>query len=586
MRDPGIETYKKVSKLRTANSQSDPCEFVYTRRQFAKRVALGGAAATFLSTSSNCLAAEEAPPFPQPASAIPPPKHIVLILADTLRYDYVGAYGKGKCATPHIDSIARDGILLDNAFTPSPISAPAYASLLSSTYPFQHGVSNNGVHLPTDLPILPGFLKESGFHTAAFVANYYCGPKFSFDRAWDTFFDSSTLTLFSWNLSKTLLPWLASWQPSQMPLFLFLAYMDPHVPYAPPYMPKWLLASLEDRVIGTYCPELSPILTIPLDVPPGEHHLAFDRIVPPLKPDWKPLFRVSTLRQGSIMQKGVAVEFVENVGEPFDARPRLRTKQWPVKDFPLGATVINPTDRTISGDLKVRLVRAYTAQEARFLYPQCIEFMDHEIGKVLDAFRGKGVYDDTLFIFLADHGEGLGDHDLVGHLKQVYDSLMHVPLIFRYAPLGQGRVSSLASLVDVFPTIAALMGAQEAPDQKGRSLLPDFAGHAPRHGTIIVGETSPPEAPERLTSIRTRQWKLIVNATRRTAELYDLTGDPGELKDIFSENEVLSRETVGVYKRLFAINDVFDPITDIDELDLDSLDDAELEELRALGYLE
>ncbi len=520
------------------------------------------------------------------AAAFDPPKHVVIILADTLRYDYVAASGVGRrVSTPYIDSVAKTGLFFKNAFTVSPISAPSYASLWSGEMPFEHGVTNNAMKIASRFNRLPVMMQKAGFHTASFVANYYCGKRFGFARGWDTLYDRDVLGAFSWEVNEVLLPWLQQWNPEDTPLFLFVAYMDPHVPYAPPWAPKWMQVKLDNLPVGLpRSPDLEEMQRVWITVPPGQHKLDLERVLPPIRPNWKPRYTISPYHWQGIMKDGVALEFVANVGEPI-RNDKSNVVTWPARDWPVEAMLTNPTEKPISGELVLRFKRLYYAEDARELYPVCVEFMDHEIGRVLQVLKDKKVFNDTLVIFLSDHGEGLGDHDLVGHLEQVYDSLLHVPLIMRYPPLGKGRLDEMASIIDILPTLAALYGLPAPVESYGQPLLSPLRadGHSLR--PWVFGETSPPEAAHRLTALRYPEWKLIVNETVKKAEYYNLVQDPKELSDLFSESSATSVEAAKRYRDLFKIEGLFDPITEAEQLNLDDLPQDELTALEALGYL-
>ena len=102
--------------------------------------------------------------------------NIVLIMTDQHALHAVGAYGAPVCRTPHIDSLAEDGIRLTRAYTPVCLCTPARASLLTGVYPHNHGaVYNTGSHLPMsedrfaeDLQIYPDALRDAGYRTGYF----------------------------------------------------------------------------------------------------------------------------------------------------------------------------------------------------------------------------------------------------------------------------------------------------------------------------------------------------------------------------------------------------------------------------------
>ena len=514
-----------------------------------------------------------------------PPKHIVILLCDALRWDHVGAYGQKKCHTPNIDSLAKEGLLFKSAHTVCPISSPSYATIFTSQFPFEHGITNNAQSLSSVITCLPASLHDRGFHTAAFMSNYYCGSNYGFDRGFDTFKDLDEVGKHSWTVAEKLLPWLEGWNPKKQPMFLFVSYMDLHEPYSLPYEPRWLRVRMDGRVVReSACPELEETLWMQLSIPPGSHKLSFERVLPPLRPWWKPKYDFTPNLGSSLLKAGVEME---PAGDFKDRRedPRAKMLTWMFEEFPASVTLKNPTGKTISGELLIQITRRYDLEEVQTIYPRSVEFLDHEIGRVLDTLRNKGVLDETLIILLSDHGEGLGDHGLKMHIEQLYDSLMHVPLIMRYPPLGKEKViDDVVSIIDLAPTISDMLG-QPWSSRFGQSLFPMIrdGGHPERQW--VFAETYPPEAGRRLTSLRTTTAKLIVNHTDKKIEYYDLVKDPSESKNIYSAASPEVLKAIETYCTLFNLTNPFDELSAAGKLNLDSLSPEEIQRLKSLGYI-
>src|SRR6267154_1445173 len=103
-------------------------------------------------------------------SAVPARPNILLITLDTTRADHLGAYGDRRARTPHLDRLAAGGVLFERAISAAPLTLPAHVSIFTGTYPFAHGVRNNGNFTLGDrVPTLTGALRAAGYRTAAFV---------------------------------------------------------------------------------------------------------------------------------------------------------------------------------------------------------------------------------------------------------------------------------------------------------------------------------------------------------------------------------------------------------------------------------
>jgi arylsulfatase A-like enzyme len=256
----------------------------------------------------------------------------------------------------------------------------------------------------------------------------------------------------------------------------------------------------------------------------------------------------------------------------------LWAAEWPATVDVVGcdeeAERVNVQFEAIERDTSDRWSRAAYADEVRFV--------DGEVGRLLEALEAGGWLEDALVVFASDHGEGLGEHNLGGHINQLYDSLLHVPLIL-WAPghLPAGVVVGRpVSLVDVLPTVVALTGHDPLPGQRGASLVPLIGGSGgaskQRWSATHGGWTAKPQAPHNLESWLSGRFKLIRNVDTGQRELYDVRADPGELND-------LAEKEPSVLRRLQA---------ELEGLQMEEhtgswerLDEKDLDRLRALGYV-
>lgn len=169
-------------------------------------------------------------------------RNVVLISIDTCRADHLSCYGYKRQTTPHIDAVARDGVLFRQALSPVPFTRPAHSSMLTGTYPPTHGVRlNNTEILADDNVTLAEILREAGYQTAAFVSGFPLDAKFGLSQGFDTYDCRFTRNMAgssepaertAEDVSRPALAWLE--QHAAKPFFLFLHYYDAHLPYEPP----------------------------------------------------------------------------------------------------------------------------------------------------------------------------------------------------------------------------------------------------------------------------------------------------------------------------------------------------------------
>jgi arylsulfatase A-like enzyme/predicted Zn-dependent protease len=174
----------------------------------------------------------------------------------------------------------------------------------------------------------------------------------------------------------------------------------------------------------------------------------------------------------------------------------------------------------------------YDARFAGHAYDGEIAFTDAQIGRVVDALRASGDDRSTVMMVMADHGEGLGDHQELTHGVLTYQSTMRVPLIVAGPDIPGGRVvGSRVATIDVVPTALALVGADPDPSLLGRDLRPLIAGRSiaadPFYQESLFGRLNCHWAA--LRGWVQGDWKLMTGAEQ---ELYNLADDPGETKNL------------------------------------------------------
>jgi arylsulfatase A-like enzyme/Flp pilus assembly protein TadD len=155
-----------------------------------------------------------------------------------------------------------------------------------------------------------------------------------------------------------------------------------------------------------------------------------------------------------------------------------------------------------------------------------IAYADAQLGRVLDHLRDLGVYENTLIVVTADHGEGLGEHGEPDHGIFAYDSTLHVPLVVRLpGATRRGVVDDTARDIDVMPTILDALGLETPAGVAGTSLLRPAERPAYAESFYVRFHYGWHE----VTALREGRWKLV---DLPRAELYDLESDPGELDNV------------------------------------------------------
>jgi arylsulfatase A-like enzyme len=158
------------------------------------------------------------------------------------------------------------------------------------------------------------------------------------------------------------------------------------------------------------------------------------------------------------------------------------------------------------------------------LYLNALREGDRAFGKIMRTLRERGIEESTLVVVLGDHGEAFGRHDQHVHASKIYEENVHIPLLFVNAVLFSGQERAvLGGLIDIAPTIMDILGLP-APDRwQGRSLFAEK--RSPRVYFFCPWS-------DFLFGYRDSELKVIFNASRDAFEIYDLSNDPNETRNI------------------------------------------------------
>jgi arylsulfatase A-like enzyme len=161
--------------------------------------------------------------------------NVLFVVLDAARADHFGAYGYARPTTPHIDRLAREGIVFERAFTPAVYTLGAMSSVWTSQYPDRHHAEVSfAAKLPTDRLTLAELLGAQGIHTAGFVSNVIAGSFNGFDRGFTEFHEvwREQATSDAGGLARAVPGWLAAQGGRRF--FAYVHFREPHSPYDPP----------------------------------------------------------------------------------------------------------------------------------------------------------------------------------------------------------------------------------------------------------------------------------------------------------------------------------------------------------------
>ncbi|HEY8514410.1 MAG TPA: sulfatase [Candidatus Binatia bacterium] len=460
------------------------------------------------------------------ARAAPARPNVLLITVDTLRADRVGAYGYRLPTTPTIDALAGRGVRFADVTVPWPKTWPAMAAMVTGKEPRTNGIRFRPRRpLPEEHVTLAEALRAAGWATGAVVANVNLGKNFGFDQGFDRFVESWADEALRQTGSEVFRN-----RPGLVKRFTNATRVTDQG-----------LAVLDELGGGRETPFF---LWLHYIDPHGPY-------VPP--PEYAKLFA------GAHASQPVPVE----------ALPRYQLQ-------------IDPATGEVSNDLGF-----YKTQ-----YDREVRYLDDQLGRLLAALKERGVLRDTLVILTADHGESLDENGYyLEHGNVPYQSNAAIPMIFVLdGRLEAGRVvEHPVGLLDLMPTVLALTGVPVPEGVQGTSLVPLLDGArdgGPRYVFMESGKLTPSQL-----SVRKGAWKLVhLRAAgdrawlgRKELELYDLSRDPKEERDVRAEHPEIAAEletTLATWLRETP------RYKGTGKTDLRQLDERTQDMLRALGYIE
>lgn len=214
------------------------------------------------------------------------------------------------------------------------------------------------------------------------------------------------------------------------------------------------------------------------------------------------------------------------------------------------------------------------------LYDAEIAENDEAFGALVDLLVQRKLWDDTVIVFVADHGEEFGDHGGWEHGKTLYDEMLDVPLIVRIPGAGGQVVERQAQQVDVVPTILDALGLKVPADLEGRSLL-TFSGEPVADPQEEPAFSWLEERSLRSAAVTTPEWRLVEKRFPVSGSfLYDRRADPGERRNLAREQPVRAG-----YLRAQLLAAERSRLGTLKALEAKPLDPETQNQLKALGYL-
>ncbi|HEY8154639.1 MAG TPA: sulfatase [Myxococcota bacterium] len=484
---------------------------------FAEGIGAAALAAALLLT--GCPGSDSRERAARPLSARP---NVLWIVWDTVRADHLGLYGHSRPTTPFLTEWSKDARVFEDALSTAGYTLPAHASMFTGLYPSEHCTHNDNARLDDSYITIAELLKGAGYRTFLYSANPHIAahPAGNFAQGFD----------------QEEHPWSPQWAEQALRLVRAKVPLEDHSTE----LPQILAAAREGR--ATLAPENIKAA--------GE------------------IAKTATLQWLEASDKGQPFFIFLNYMEahrPYIPPRRFRNQLLPPADVIRSYRVDRSWSRMWEFTFGLREYSDDDLMLTAATYDATLLELDELLRDLLKALRESGHLDDTIVILTADHGDQLGEHHMLDHQYSVYQTLLHVPLII-LAPgrLAPGRDPSPVMSFDLFPTLLELTGVAAPPDLRSQavSLL------SPRQDRVRFAEDpamtsigiaqilpqypgwDPRSFQRRLRTLVIGAHKLIWGSDGRR-ELYDLSADPMETRDLIRDQPELAAKLGAELDRYF-----------------------------------
>lgn len=482
--------------------------------------------------------------------------NILLITLDTTRWDHLSCYGYKRLTTPHLDKFAREGVLYTNAYAPASWTLPSHASLFTGKYPTRHGAHYNPdfmkvvnyleehqsekkwefgdlvqasiLPLPEENLTLAEILSEKGYQTAGIIGGYMCASIFGISQGFDYYNERF------FNLTKDIKYFLIC-----RALECFFSLNDFFTLHG---------ISAGDRLAS----DVNSAAIKWLEKHYTKPFFLFINYFDPHGPHL-PLAPYNTF-YGNPEKKIIMERFGRGDLSYINAEWNL-------------AMAVREGKHLLSEEEREILISRYDAE---------IRYVDDHLGLLFNKLKELKIFDNTLIIVTADHGEAFGEHGFMYHKSDLYEEVIHVPLIIKYpSSTPQGRREKRVSLVDILPTVLTYLGYSQPSDIDGKVLEEVHPVIAEDYASWWI----PVKVQRNLRAIFEGRYKFIWSSDS-FHELYDLTADPKEEKNLryqYSQKAYSMENTLNLWLKSFT-----PPAKGRKGL---RADEKAVEAVRALGYV-
>jgi len=469
--------------------------------------------------------------------------NILLIVLDSARASNFSSYGYFRPTTPHLDRFAQEGVLFEQAIAEGCWSLPVHTSLFTGLYPLCHGVTTAKDALPDGFPTLARLLGDNGYQTCCFTNNAYISSCSGLVQGFEVVDEI-------WRLLQK--------RGVERPLGLRVIKR----------LEKYGRLSQALIRLIKFSRRMRKMLRQQKQKTDSGAQLTNERIQQWLTDGWdrkRPFF--------------MFVNYME-VHERYDPPHPYDQRFMPSRFSARRVAQVSPNKSEVLSFRNKR--REEDLQILRALYDGELNYIDFKLSELFQFLTSRGIFDDTVIVVTADHGDSLGEHGHLGHRMALFDELVHVPLMIRYPRLfpAGSRVPFQVQLADLVPTFLELAGVSiDVSRMNHFHSLRTLPQQEIRPFTVAENTAVKSQNGVIARMIRTRQYKYIWKSNGQH-ELYNLVKDPVESYNLINSEPEVARSLQGELEEWQRAHDSQKAKTR--QADFDEVVEARL---RALGYM-
>ena len=478
--------------------------------------------------------------------------NVLFIITDQQRADHAGFMGNDVVRTPAIDSIAARGNVFESAWVANPVCMPNRSSIMTGRYPTAHGVVFNDRSLDWNATTFPRLMRAAGYRTGL-IGKSHLQHGMSRNSVVEIEGEPVARSPYpdGWDELEEFERYLDDWEdPDDFYGFDHIELAIDHGARMTGHHLRWALdkGGKLDELLVPYSPE-SPALD------------RSDRWWQIYRPPYGPELHSTTFvaeRAVAFIDEAAAEQkpWLAYCSFPDPHHPMAAPGEWYDRHRPADMVLPSSIDDTLAdGPAHLRRVQSFTAEQQRMWVSAfgagdhemvkeaiaatygVVEMIDDGVAQILAAVERLGQADNTIIVFTSDHGDMMGEHGLMMKGFMPFRGTQQVPLIISAPGVAPSRSSSLASSIDLAPTLLDLCGLNPFDGIQGTSLVPvmDDPTVAVRDHVLVEDDCPPGLAagriPEKSRTVVTPALRYTRNS-RGEELLFDEVEDRDEMTNL------------------------------------------------------